>query len=280
MTVVTLLYAPRDVELAALMRDDLTNAGYEIRDRVETGADNLTVIVLSPGALEDNTVVSGMVNTIDNHQHVLPVIAEDTELPRLIDHLQPLDFTDGYKRDPLLNQIKTLTGPNAPRPMTVLTPAQRKANRQVAAVVGGLVAVLFFISMYVLATGIVGVPDDEFASVETQIYLTRNWFIDEALPFTTQEAVNFAATVERAQPSVQPFLILTATANAAGVESTFIPRSSAEATAFPETLEHISTVVHDRLLATVTIQAATAAAITPTHTSTAPTATATPEPGE
>lgn len=275
MAVVTLCYAPDDVEIAGLIRTDLTNAGYEIRDSVSAGADHVTIIVLSPQALNDNTVLNGMIATIENRQHVLPVIAHEVELPRLIDHLQPLDFTGGYARDPLLDQIKTLTGPNAPRPMTVLTPAQRKANRQAAALAFAFVFVLFMISIYLLGTGIVGPPDDEFASVETQIYLTRNWYIDEALPFTTQEAVNFAATVERAQPSVQPFLILTATAISAGVENTFIPRSSAEATWFPETLEHISTVVHDRLEATVTINAATAAAISPT-----PSLTPTPQPGD
>jgi hypothetical protein len=264
MAIVTLLNVADDNMLAARIREDLTAAGHEITDTVQAGAKHVTVVVLSPAALNDKAIKDGIAATLDNYQHVLPVIAREVELPRLIDHLQPLDFSRGYDRDALLDQVATLTGPNAPRPMTVLTPAQRRANRRAGYFVVGLVLFIFFVSVYVLATGIVGVPEDEFASVETQIYLTRNAFIDEALPFTTSEALSFEATVEEARPSVQPFLILTATANAAGVENTFVPRSSEEATGFPETLEHVSTVVHDRLMATVTLNAATAAAITPT----------------
>jgi hypothetical protein len=60
-------------------------------------------------------------------------------------------------------------------------------------------------------------------------------------------------------------LIRTATGIAAYSESTFYPRSTEEATGFPATLVRgISTVVQERMEATVTQLAVTSAAITPT----------------
>lgn len=275
MATLTLLYTASDSDLAARIRDDLTNAGHTVRENTGANESPLTVALLSPAALDDAAVKTGINEALDAMQHVLPVLAQSVQLPRVIDHMQPVDCSAGYDRDALLREVAYLTGPNAPRPMKVLTPAQRAANRRAGYYALGLILLIFTVSVVAIATGIVGVPEEEFAGVETQIYLTRNFFIDEALPFTTQEAVNFVATVERAQPSVQPFLIETATGIAAGVEGTYIPRSTADATVFPATLEHVSTVVHDRLMATVTINAATAAAISPTPTTTAPTPTPT-----
>lgn len=251
MTLITLLYASvePDAALAQRIRADLLAASHQVQ---EAGNPALTVVVLSPKALEDLLLQKAVVAALEQHQHLIPVLAAPTPMPHLINHLQPLDFSQGYESRALLSQVDRFTGPDAPPVMTVLTPSRRAANRRIGLAMGGIAVLIFVIGLWGIGSGLVRAPENEFASVETQVILTRAYYIDNALPRSTADAQNFEATITANPTRSRVQLIATATAIAGGVEGTFIPRSTADATAFPQTLEAVSTIIQDRLALTVT----------------------------
>lgn len=250
---VTLIYADR--ELGEKLEQALTEAGYTIQ------ADSPLVVVIDP---EDKTVMNAIIDALDNHRHILPILSKPVKLPQLIDNLRPLDFSESYSKDALLERVAELTDPKAPTPLTALTPHKRQQNMRMAYILIGVCVVMFIVALWGVMIGVFVPPADEFAGVDTQVYLTRNWYIDQALPKSTEDAENFLPTVEHARETVQPFLIATATGIVSYSESTWYPRSTEDATAFPATLHRVSTLVQDRMAATVTELAATAAVITPT----------------
>ncbi len=271
---VTLIYAQPDSKLAARIRADLETAGASVHTSVQPGREALLVVLLSPAARDDDSVQQAIIAALDNGQHIVPLLAAPVELPRLIDNLEPLDFTEQYEPARLLERLERLSRSDAPPPLVALTPARRAANRR-SALFFSFFALLSFIAALVLIAGLgYGPPEEEFASVETQIFLTRNYFIDNALPRTTEEAASFSATLERARPSVQPYLALTATAIAEGVQGSLVPRTTEEALNFEATARMVSTIVREELVATVTAAAADAAGESGSEP------TATPEPDE
>lgn len=258
MTTVTLVYPPTYSNLGERLRADMTAAGITVVEDIQPGREALLVLVLAEDAhIAQDAYIIG---AADNNQHIIPVVAERVPLPAMIDNLAPLDFSQGYDKDALLGQIERLSAPNAPPPLMVLTPSRRAANRRTALWFIPLIAVLFVAAVIGIVLGITVPPEDEFAGVETQIYLTQRYFIDQVLPQGTEQAANFEAALEDIPTRALQEAIMTATAIAGGVEGTFIPQSTADATAFEATLEHVSTLVQDRLAATVTAVAATAAA--------------------
>ena len=48
--------------------------------------------------------------------------------------------------------------------------------------------------------------------METEIIQTRNAYIDDALPRSTDDALNFQATIDAAAPTLRPLLVATASA--------------------------------------------------------------------
>jgi hypothetical protein len=265
MTTITLAYNDADGALAERIQADLTGAGYTLTDTVQTDTqDTLTIVILSQTSAADGMVQAKIVQALDAKQHVLPVKAGPVPLPRLLENLQPLDFATGYRAKALLNRVDALTGPDAPAPVVTHTPGIQRQNRRTAVIVGLAAGLMFVLAIIGVIAGPFQPPTDEFAGVETQIYLTRNFFIDEALPKSTEDALAFQPTVEAARETVQPFLILTATGIAEFGEATFYPRSTDEAVDFDLTLERVSTVVQGRMAATVTERAVFAQTVTPT----------------
>lgn len=215
---ITLACAPADAALANQIRHDLQSAGFSVHQTVQPGSQAMLVIILSPAAATDPTLQKTLVGALDNHQHVIPALASAVSLPRLIDHLQPLDFTQGYDAAALLERLSILSAPDAPPPLTVLTPSVRASNRQIGYIMAVIVALLFLIGLYLVAVKGIQAPLEEFNTVETFEAATRDFFIRPTLnafrPRSTEEAANFPATVEAVRTEVRPFLIFTATAQA------------------------------------------------------------------
>ncbi len=263
MSIITLSYNPRNEKLAAQIHADLEANGHTISQNIQPGG--LTIVILSPDAIADSHVRQTIIAALDANQHIIPVLNAPVQIPRLIENLPLLDFSTGYDSGALQARIAELTTPGAPPPLVALTPSKQKANRQAAVFIGGAALVMFVLALLGVLSGAFVPPADEFAGVETQIFLTRNYFIDQSLPRSTEDAQNFPATVERARETIQPFLILTATGIAGNSESVFYPRSTDDATAFPATLARVSTLVQERMAAAVTELAMTNEAIVPSE---------------
>lgn len=248
---VTVINSPEDAALAERIRADLRAADIPLHDNSPAGRDALLIAVLS--AVDDAHTQAAIIAALENQQHILPVMASaPARLPRLIDHLQPLDFSQSYDAGMLLARVRDLTRPDAPPPLAVLTPARQAANRRAGYLIAGIAALMFVIALLLIALADLEAPAEEYNAIETQIILTRNYFIDNDLPRTTEQAASFPATLDAAPTRSRDLLIATATAIAGGVDGTFIPRSTEEAANFPATLRSVSTVIQDRLAATVT----------------------------
>lgn len=265
MPTVTLVYADVDHKLAMRIRGDLEAESIGVQDTLTDGA--VVVAILSAQGVKTPHIIQMLNTASDKYHHILPVLAEPTKLPRVIDHLQPIDMTQANANKELVKRVNFLASPEAPRPLTSLTPAKRKENLQ-SSIFYGVIAFGIFL-MGIIAVGVFGIqaPEDEYYTVETQVYLTQRVYIDRALPRNTGEAVNFQATVPFIPTKARQEAIGTATWIASGQDGTFVPRSTEQATQFESTLTHLSTHVHDRIVATVTQFALTNAVITPTPTS-------------
>lgn len=195
-----IVYHPADSALAERIRADLSGA---------SGSENVAIIVLSPQAAADAAVQAALAGAIDQNQHIIPVLAKPVPLPRLIEHMEPLDFSAGYDRDRLAAR---LAASSVELQMKVLTPKTVGSNRRVGLVVAFFAIVMFAAGIY--GVGVMGLqaPAREYNAVETEIIETRNAYIDAALPHSTEDALNFQATVDAAAPTLRPLLVATASA--------------------------------------------------------------------
>jgi hypothetical protein len=196
---VKVIHAVQDGELAARIEHDVQTAGL--------GEQVASIVILSPDMTD---IHDAIINALDSGQRIILVLAAPTPLPKMIAHLVPVDFTEGYDFEALRARLS-----EGGTPMKVVTPALRQANRRVGYVVWALVIMWFLIALIFIGGGVIRRPDEEYNAVETQIILTRNYYVDANLPHTTQEAAEFASTVQAVPTALRPILSATATALAA-----------------------------------------------------------------
>jgi len=198
--------APADAALAARLEADLQASGAP---PVPAG---LLVAVLSPAAISDPTVQAALEAALDAGRPILPVLAAPTPLPKLVDHLPSLDFSAGYNPAALRQAVEALAAPDAGLPLKVITPRVRRANRRIGYWLAAL-ALFWFVTGLILV-GVFGVqaPRREYDAVETEIVLTRDYYLERNQPRTTEDAANFPATLQAAPTAQRPFLVETATA--------------------------------------------------------------------
>lgn len=201
-----IIYSPTDQALAQRLQGDLSGEN-------PPGEDNSVIVLVSPPANTDRDVMAALEQALDENRHIVPVLAQGEALPKLIEHLEALDFRAGYDVDALRAR---LAAPDGEFHMRVRTSRVANANRRAGIIVAVLAVLMFAAGLYLVGVMGVQAPAREYAYVETEIILTRNYFVDQALPRTTEEAANFPATVEAARPTLRPVLIATATAVAGG----------------------------------------------------------------
>jgi hypothetical protein len=227
-TMLYITYAPEDVALATRLKTDLEKAGYTISDSLTAGIENVLIAVLSNNSWANTAVQENIYRALDNSQHIIPVMSGTTALPKLIDHLAPVDFTDGYPFDTLKAEVTRLSSPDAAHPMRALTPNVRRANRRIGY---WLVAMTFF--WFIVALILVGyykiqAPTEEYNSIATFAQATINVYVGRNLPRTTEDAINFPLTIQAAPTAQRPLLIATGTRLAGGKNATETPTPEGE----------------------------------------------------
>jgi len=201
----TLTYTAADADLANRLQSDLQNSATANSDRV-------AIVVLSPQALNDREVTRAIDLALDKGLHILPVLAKPVALPKLIDHLTPLDFSERYDKTALLQRVATLASPEAGLPLRVRTPQVRANNRFYGLALIIIVGGMFVLSLLALGGGVIAFPTQEYATIDVEVTLTIQAYIDELLPRSTQDAVNFPSTLEAAPTRLEPLLREAATA--------------------------------------------------------------------
>lgn len=215
---ITVAYAPADAALGAQIERDLAQAGWQLSETIQRGServsDSLLVVLISPQSKTE--VEPKIIEALDQHIHILPVLLGSVTLPKLINNLLPLDFSEGrYSFEALQAAITALTSPDAPRPMMALTPAKRRANQQAGLILAIPVLVMFAAGIYLV--GVLGVqfPQADFDIQETARVEQRNTLIgptlDAVLPKTTSDALAFETTVQALPTRLRDFAGATAT---------------------------------------------------------------------
>ena len=212
---ITVINAPGDNDLAARIRQDLQAAGYTTGEQVQAGTGHLLVMVLSPEGSSDPAVTQAMIEALDNNQHIIPVLAKPAPVPKLIDHLAVLDFSQQYDAEALRNYAAALTAPGAGRPMTVITPKVQRANRRIGLWLAGLAIIWFIVALILVGVFRIQAPVEEYNTVDTLEAATVQVVVGRNLPRTTEDALNFPLTLQAAPTAQRPLLITTATAMAA-----------------------------------------------------------------
>lgn len=209
---ITVVSALGDAEVAARLRQDLQAAGYQLGDQLLAGADNTLVVVLSPEANADPGIGQAIITALDNGQHIIPVLAKAAPVPKLIDHLAVLDFSAQYDAEALRSYAAALTASGASRPLKVITPKLRQANRRAGLWLGALALLWLIIGLVLVGVFRVQAPLEEFNTVDTLEAATIQAAVGRNLPRSTQEAENFPLTIEAAPTAQRPLLIATGTA--------------------------------------------------------------------
>lgn len=196
----TIIFHQSDAALAARIQNDLPR---------NLNADTNLIVTLSPKAVQDSAIQNAIVQALDQNRRIVPVLAQATPLPKLIEHIEPLDFTEGYPLDIL---IAKLSAPADSLHLKVRTPSVNNSNRRTAYVIAAVVLLMFLGGIYLVGVMGIQAPAEEFNNVETEIIETRDYYVDSVLPRSTEDALNFQATVDAARPTLRPVLIATATA--------------------------------------------------------------------
>jgi hypothetical protein len=201
--------APEDNTLATRLRADLTQAGYPVEENGD-----LLIAVLSPAGATNATVQSAIVSALDKGQHIIPVLASPVKLPKLIDHLIPLDFSQQYNLAALRERVNVLSSPDAPKPLKVLTPTVRASNNRIGVWLTVLVLAWFIIGVALVGFFGIQAPREEYNTIETIAAATVQSYLAPNIPRSTQDAENFPATLQAAPTAQRPLLSGTATAQA------------------------------------------------------------------
>lgn len=206
----TIICALENRPLANRIEQDLEAKKYQFSPALQPGAANMLIVILSSS--KDSAVAATILDALDNGQHIIPVLAENTSMPKLIDHLQPVNFIGSYNLTELERRIQFLASSDAGLPLKVLTPRARQKNRNVGYWLA-IIAVIWFIIGVVLV-GFFGAqaPRDTYNTIATQDFATIQFYLNQNIPRTTDEAENFPATVQAAPTAQRPYLIATATA--------------------------------------------------------------------
>ncbi len=170
---------------------------------------NATLVLLSPAAAEDEQLLAQLERALDAGRRIVPLLpaSGQVQLPTLIEHLEPQDPDD------LAGLQRRLQEDGSMR-LRVHTASLRAGNRRTALVLLLFVAIMFLAALY--GVGVLGLqyPHQEYDEVEERVVATRDAFIEQALPRSTEETEAFPVTVEAAATALRPLLSATATARA------------------------------------------------------------------
>lgn len=208
----TLAYIQKDAALAARLQKDLEAAGQTVTADLQPGLANILIVLVSPTSVTDTAVKASIVQALDNTQHIIPVLTAPTVLPKMIDHLQPLDFSTGYPFSTLTEQIAILSAPGARLPLKVRTPSVNARNRGTAVWLVIFAVISFIVGIVLVGFYGIQAPREEYNGVDTEVAATVQMYLRTNIPRSTEDAINFPATVQAAPTSQRPFLVETATA--------------------------------------------------------------------
>ncbi len=216
-------YAVSDVDLAERLQHDLSQNSIRLEKP-------LLIVLITPDAVEDSSVKTAIAHALNEKHTIVPLMVERAPLPDTIADLKAHTIQRDYDLQRILHIVR-----RADIGDRVLA-----SNRRILLYLGVVVAIIFGVAVWTLATGIIAPPTDEYATenairvqqIETLTFPT----LDAYMPRSTQDALAFPQTVEAANTRNAPLL-------------------AASATAQPRSLQASATAQQDAVIATSTARA-------------------------
>ncbi len=213
-----LIYTASDSAAAGRISEDFRKAGYEIGAGAPAHGDTV-MLLLSPPSQADPAQQAALIAALDLSLHIVPVMLQPVALPKLIDHLDVVDFSQSYDFAALKAQVDRDLSANAPLPMRVLTPTVKRSNRSAGLVITVAVLIMFAVGLYGVGVLHIQAPVQEFNSEATFEAATVEKMVAPLMatyaqffPKSTEDALHYDATL-RAVPTVyRPLVAATASA--------------------------------------------------------------------
>lgn len=197
---INITYSAQDVELANQIKDDLAKTRYEPVHPV-------LIVLVSGDSNHDPTVQEEVKRAIQKGITIVPILTEHVAIPPELDAYKPLKFIGGYKRNPLLTRLSTVS---------MSRKDVQQANRRALIVIGGIALVMFFLAVIGIYSGMVAFPVEEYNQEATFQQQMVDGLIGKTLeyikPKSTDDALNFASTLEAAPTRLYYYARGTATA--------------------------------------------------------------------
>lgn len=228
---VYILHTSQANAMADRLQADLQNAGHTVETAQSTNRTQAVIALLEGNSEADPAFMQGLLRALDSSQHLLPVMVEEAPLPKVIEHLGALDFTEGYDLAAIQQWLSHANAPGARPPMRVLTPKLRSRNRMVGAVIVAAVALMFAFGIILVGVYRIQAPREEYNSIDTLVAVTVDAALDRFRPNSTLDATGFPATIQAAPTAARPLLAQTATAQAAELMGTILPTLTPSPTA-------------------------------------------------
>lgn len=193
-------FSAGDAHTAEQMQNDLSQSGVRPENP-------MLIVLITPDSVEDEVVLSGITKAQTAGQVIAPVILRKSALPDSLKGVDSLDLSKKYDKKKLIAFVKRRG----------ITKERRVNNRRLLFIVTGIVLLMFVISLISIARGIVAFPVDEYSTEnairDAQVATLVAPQIELVLPRTTEDALNFPATLEAIRnDDLVPFIIETVTA--------------------------------------------------------------------
>jgi hypothetical protein len=240
----TLIYAPADAPSANQIAAALRQARLDVTDLTTSAAPALNhpaqsaLIAIIGTNPADPALMRAIAAALDRGQHIIPVQLAGGALPKLIDHIVPVDFSEAVDMAALRARIDEVVSGAAGVPMRVRTPTVKRANRQAGWFLAVLAIGMFAVGIY--GVGVLGIqaPRREYDEVNTEVALTTAPLIAvelaeyaRLLPRDAESAAGFESTLRAVPTAYRAFVAGTATAVYQGtpiITPTPIPASTEE----------------------------------------------------
>ncbi len=209
---ITLAYDLQDSALAKRITQDLTAQGFSINETLAPGKENILIAFASPAGDKNPAVQDVITQAFDNGQHAVVVNTQSSPTSKLTNHLKAFDFVKAYPLPALIEHLKLLSSPQAGLPLKVLTPKARAKNRGIGLWLTIVVLFSFIVGLVLVGFFRIQAPVEEYNTVETEYAATVANIISTNLPRSTEDAINFPATVKAVTTAQRPLLIASATA--------------------------------------------------------------------
>jgi hypothetical protein len=212
-----LIHTSQDAAIAERLRQRLNTSGTTSGAAGE--GTTPAIVLLSARGIQDEALQRDLYRALDEGRHIIPLLLDDTPLPKEIDHLTPILLDEDADLLALRAALDSARQPEAGLPLKVLTPATRRSNSRAGLVIGLIAFGMFLVGIYGIAILNIEAPLEEFNLVDTEVAQTRDLLLAPTLesylrylPGSLEQALEYPATVQAVPTRIRPFVAATATA--------------------------------------------------------------------